>query len=49
MIERNDFEAAMWDYYLGLKAKGWSAPEEGERVPPALFWLLKPNNSKGLT
>lgn len=36
--ERKEFEAAMWAYYVGLKAKGWSAPEEGDPTPEALFW-----------
>ena len=36
--ERKGFEAAMWTYYLDLKAKGWSAPGEGDQTPEALFW-----------
>ena len=36
--ERTQFEAAMWAYYLDLKAKGWSAPGEGDPTPEALFW-----------
>ena len=36
--ERKEFETAMWTYYLDLKAKGWSAPGEGDQTPEALFW-----------
>lgn len=37
--EREDFEAKCWAYYQGLKAKGWSHPEEGDSTDPAaLFW-----------
>ena len=35
---RRAFEAAMWEYYRELKALGWSAPEEGDFTPEALFW-----------
>ena len=35
---RRAFEAAMWEYYSELKAKGWSAPEEGDFTPEALLW-----------
>ena len=35
---RRAFEAAMWGYYRELKALGWSAPEEGDFTPEALFW-----------
>lgn len=35
---RRAFEAAMWEYYRELKALGWSAPEEGDCTPEALFW-----------
>lgn len=33
------FEARTWNYYQGLKAKGWSSPEEGDTtIQEALFW-----------
>ena len=35
---RRAFEAVMWEYYRELKALGWSAPEEGDFTPEALFW-----------
>lgn len=35
---RRSFEAVMWEYYRELKALGWSAPEEGDFTPEALFW-----------
>ena len=35
---RRAFEEAMWEYYRELKALGWSAPEEGDFTPEALFW-----------
>ena len=35
---RRAFETAMWEYYRELKALGWSAPEEGDFAPEALFW-----------
>ena len=35
---RRAFEVAMWEYYRELKALGWSAPEEGDFTPEALFW-----------
>ena len=35
---RRAFEAAIWIYYSELKAKGWSAPEEGDFTPEALLW-----------
>lgn len=35
---RRAFEAAIWGYYSELKAKGWSAPEEGDFTPEALLW-----------
>ena len=35
---RRAFDAAIWRYYSELKAKGWSAPEEGDFTPEALLW-----------
>ena len=35
---RRAFEAATWEYYRELTALGWSAPEEGDFTPEALFW-----------
>lgn len=38
-MERQAFETAVWNYYQDLKAKGWSAPEEGDTASrEALFW-----------
>lgn len=32
------FEQLCFDYYLGLKAGGWSNSDEGDPTPAALFW-----------
>lgn len=39
-IERKQFEADVHAYYMGLKAAGWSSPEEGgdPADPKALLW-----------
>ena len=36
---RPPFEDACWAHYQGLKARGWSHPEEGDpNSRDALFW-----------
>ena len=36
---RPQFEDAIWAHYQGLKARGWSAPEEGDPSSrESLFW-----------
>ena len=36
---RTQFEDAIWSHYQGLKARGWSAPEEGDPSSrESLFW-----------
>ena len=36
---RPQFEDACWAHYQGLKARGWSHPEEGDpNSREALFW-----------
>ena len=36
---RPQFEDAIWAHYQGLKARGWSAPEEGDpNSRESLFW-----------
>ena len=36
---RPQFEDATWAHYQGLKARGWSAPEEGDPSSrESLFW-----------
>ena len=32
------FERLCFEYYQRLKAANWSAPEEGDPTPAALFW-----------
>ena len=45
--ERERFEAAAFNYYTGLKAAGWSHPDEGDNTPESLFWL-QPNGQYGV-
>ena len=36
---RAAFQSHVWTYYAGLKAAGWSHPEEGDSSnPESLFW-----------
>lgn len=45
---RPQFEDAIWSHYQALKARGWSAPEEGNPDDPdALFWR-HPNGQYGV-
>ena len=45
---RPQFEDACWTHYQGLKARGWSHPEEGDpNSREALFWL-EPNGQYGV-
>ena len=45
---RPQFEDATWVHYQGLKARGWSAPEEGDpNSRESLFWL-EPNGQYGV-
>ena len=45
---RPQFEDALWSHYQALKARGWSAPEEGDPTnPESLFWR-EPNGQYGV-
>ena len=45
---RPQFEDATWGHYQGLKARGWSHPDEGDpNSREALFWL-EPNGQYGV-
>lgn len=42
--EREAFEQAIFAYYSDLKAKGWSAPGEGDFTREALCWRNETGN-----
>lgn len=45
--EREAFEAAVFAYYSGLKAAGWSHPTEGDFSRESILWR-EPNGQYGV-